>query len=409
MTDIVQRIQELQFTDRSSAEKLLTEFIRDTLPLDVVATELRPLAVSLNSFNGFMTLADGTRLFFKTHTESNTVIGEYYNAQSLAEAGYDVLKPRYSSTEVGRQLLVYDVVTDPTVFDLAWAVETGDADALDSLRAAQQRADVALAGIYRATLAWQEAAEAARASVHQLFHHRVVGGRLAGFYGPGQSIALPGATLPMSEVRSWRWTINGSRYDASLDDLIATAATLLEPAQPGPSVVGHGDAHNGNVFCRTADNTLFYFDPAFAGRHNPLLDVVKPLFHNAFAMWMYYPQVKGQATTITMTRTDGRVEIEHDYEIPAVRRMFLDSKIDHVVIPLVRDLAARSWLRPDWRSFLKAALSCCPLLTMNLADAAKFPPSISLLGLAMTVEMGADSAGRRSLIDQSLDRVEAAL
>jgi hypothetical protein len=46
---------------------------------------------------------------------------------------------------------------------------------------------------------------------------------------------------------------------------------------------------------------------------------------------------------------------------------------------------------------------------MNLADREKFPPEISLLGLAMAVEMGGDSAGVRSRIDEVLDDVEQAL
>jgi len=47
--------------------------------------ELRPLAVSLNSFNGFLTLANGGRLFFKTRGPGS-VIGEYYNSKLLADA-----------------------------------------------------------------------------------------------------------------------------------------------------------------------------------------------------------------------------------------------------------------------------------------------------------------------------------
>jgi hypothetical protein len=46
---------------------------------------------------------------------------------------------------------------------------------------------------------------------------------------------------------------------------------------------------------------------------------------------------------------------------------------------------------------------------MNLTDSEKFPPTISLLGLAMAVEMGAESQGKRSFIDQTLDDIEASL
>ena len=46
---------------------------------------------------------------------------------------------------------------------------------------------------------------------------------------------------------------------------------------------------------------------------------------------------------------------------------------------------------------------------MNLADRTRFSPSIAMLGLAMAIEMGAESAGKRSLIDQLLDEVDSAI
>ena len=98
-----------------------------------LSVELRPLAVSLNSFNGFMTLTDGTRLFYKTHTEPDSVIDEYYNTTTLADAGYPVIKPLYSSTEWGKQLLIYEVIEDSSVFDVAWAIEIGESDQLPQL------------------------------------------------------------------------------------------------------------------------------------------------------------------------------------------------------------------------------------------------------------------------------------
>jgi hypothetical protein len=43
---------------------------------------------------------------------------------------------------------------------------------------------------------------------------------------------------------------------------------------------------------------------------------------------------------------------------------------------------------------------------MNLSDRQKFPPEITLLGLAMSIEMGSTSLGEvRSLLDAELDRV----
>jgi hypothetical protein len=57
----------------------------------------------------------------------------------------------------------------------------------------------------------------------------------------------------------------------------------------------------------------------------------------------------------------------------------------------------------DWRAYLKAALMCCPLLTMNLRDRARFPAEIGLLGLCFAVEMGLMSdPAQSSLIDAAL-------
>lgn len=426
--DLLQRIQTLQFTDRSEAEALLRSFIAQTFDLDVAVVELRPHAVSLNSFNGFLSLRDGRRLFFKTHTEQDNVIDEYYNATLLQEAGYPIIKPLMSSTQAGQHLLIYKVITDPSVFDLAWRIEQEeDTDSLPALTAAQNAADDDLLRIYLETLELQSAEDAAKAPVHQLFWHRITGGRMERFYGSPlkrkgsvEQILLPGQGVIADDVQLittdqiflMQWEINGQRYDSTLYDIIHSAASrYLTPQIVGPSIVGHGDAHNGNVFFRekTQPPSLLYFDPAFAGQHHPLLDLTKPLFHNVFAMWMYFPHTKQEQTAIRLQQRDGVFYVEHDYVLPSLRDMFLRSKVEHTLIPIMIELERRRWLREDWRAYLKAALFCCPFLTLNLADSERFPPEISLLGLAMAVEMGAESKGERSLIDQVLDEVEAQL
>lgn len=418
---VLQRVQTLQFTDQAAAESLLLDFIRETFALDVASLNLRPLATSLNSFNGFLMTVGGRRLFFKSHTESDTIIGEYYNAAMLAEAGYPVIQPVMSSTEVDKQLLLYEVIDDPAVFDVAWTLENerrDDMTLLATLREAQNHADDDLLRLYRATLAPQSAEEALKAPVHQLFYHRLTGGRLTRFYGPlpGESgedvmIALPDGDHLMRDVRHAQWVINGQRYAESLDDIIRRAVDLLNPARADVSIVGHGDAHNGNVFLQTEAHPprLLYFDPAFAGRHHPLLDLTKPLFHNVFAMWMYFPAEKRAVTPISLSIKGKVWQVDYAYDLPEVRRMFLTSKVARTLKPILRDLRERGQLRDDWRAMLKAALFCCPFLTMNLADPAKFPPEISLLGLAMAVEMGSESQQERSLIDRTLDDVAADL
>jgi hypothetical protein len=418
--DILQHIQELQFNDKPQAESLLAGVIAEVFGLDVAKVELRPLAISLNSFNGYVTLQDGRELFFKSHTESDTIIAEYYNAEMLAEAGYPVIQPVFKSNETSKQILIYEIVKDPSVFDVAWGIETGQSDHLPLLADAQAESDEALYQLYADTLTVQSASEAAKSPIHQLFYHRLTGGRLERFYGPlpdanernDKPIQLgENASVPLSAVRQANWIINGQFYEQSLDEIITQAIDLLEPNQEQAAVIGHGDAHNGNVFFQRVDGQyqLIYFDPAFAGRHSPLLDITKPIFHNVFAMWMYFPQEKAQKTRIEFKREGNLWTVNHNYAIHPVRRMFLLSKVDRVLIPTLQLLKSKGLLRDDWRAYLKAALFCCPFLTMNLADSAKFPPSISLLGLTMALEMGAESQGEISLIDQTLDDVEAAL
>lgn len=418
--DILQHIQELQFNDKPRAESLLAGVIAEVFGLEVAKVELRPLAISLNSFNGYVTLQDGRELFFKSHTESDTIIAEYYNAEMLAHAGYPVIQPVFKSNETSKQILIYEIVREPSVFDVAWAIETGQSDQLPLLADAQAESDESLYQLYADTLEIQSATDAAKAPIHQLFYHRLTGGRLERFYGPlpdadqpnGKSIQLgENTSVSLSAVRQANWIINGQFYEQSLDEIITQAIDLLEPNQEQAAVIGHGDAHNGNVFFQRVDGQyqLIYFDPAFAGRHSPLLDITKPIFHNVFAMWMYFPQEKAQKTRIEFKREGNLWTVNHNYAIHPVRRMFLLSKVDRVLIPTLQLLKSKGLLRDDWRAYLKAALFCCPFLTMNLADSAKFPPRISLLGLTMALEMGAESQGEISLIDQTLDDVEAAL
>ncbi len=411
--NLLQRIQTLQFDRKEEAEALLISLLREVYSPQVETVELRPLAVSLNSFNGYITLSNGKRLFFKTHTEPDTVIGEYYNASKLADAGYPVIRPIFSSTEVGRQLLIYEIVESASVFDLAWSIECGNSNLFADLKSAQEEADKQLYDLYVHTLQSQSGEDAAKSPIHQLFYHRLTAGRLSRFYGEEAirdniKITLPDGSHAMKAIRSTRWVINGQVYDESLDHIIQRAIAILHPNCPGISVIGHGDAHNGNVFFRddVKPPTLQYFDPAFAGRHSPLLDLVKPLFHNVFAMWMYFPYVKAESLHIGMREQDLVLSVEHDYTLHPIREMFLQSKLQYVVTPLFKKLHAEQLLPNNWRQILKAALFCCPFLTMNLADSGKFPPEIALLGLAMSVEMGSESKSKRSKIDRVLDRVE---
>jgi hypothetical protein len=399
------RIQALQVENLEEAEELTLAFIRQTFPdLGAAEVELRPQAVSLNSFNGIVTVAAGKRFFFKSHVEPDSVISEYYNVRLLAEAGYPILRPLYSSTDYGRQMLIYEVVEWPSMFGAVREVETrGSAGPagpnLDLIRTVQRRTDANLFQIYQSTLKPQLAVDAAEARVHQLLYHRLSGERYRRFY-VGKPFSLPGLTLSWEELLGRRWLINGISYDGSLGAAIDEARSLLAPNLDGCSIVGHGDAHNGNLFL-TPDGVL-YFDPAFGGRHHPLLDLAKPLFHNVFALpWLYYPEEAATTIDIRLTDDGGTLCIEHDHALPPIRRLFWESKVQEVLSPLVPRLDMVTWLR-----YLKAAMMCCPLLTMNLQDRQRFNSSVALLGISYVVQCGMTSPAKRaSMIDRDLRSV----
>jgi hypothetical protein len=407
---LLQEIQRLQYTDREAAQELLKTLITDVFSVNVREVVLRPLAVSLNSFNGFVTLADGQRLFFKSHVEPGGVIDEYYNSALLEQADYPIIMPVMASTEPGQQILLYEVVEDQSVFDAAWQIERRECEPafLDVVTRAQHAADEQLFQIYASTLVWQEAPEHGAAPVHQLFHHRLTRGRFDEFYGDRTEIRLPGmGNVSVEELLHTRWEINGIRFEDTLADVVARATRILKPEQAGPAIVGHGDAHNGNVFLR--DDSMVYFDPAFAGRHDPLLDLAKPLYHNVHATWMYFPAILEHERGASLRRAGDVLVVTYEIGLPAVRQMFWESKTKHVLIPLLQRLRMNGWLREDWRTYLQCALACCPLLTMNLADSERFPPAIALLGMAHVLEMGGRTVNGPSRIECWLDEVETTL
>ncbi|HRF93752.1 MAG TPA: hypothetical protein PLZ51_01095, partial [Aggregatilineales bacterium] len=77
---------------------------------------------------------------------------------------------------------------------------------------------------------------------------RLTGGRYDRFYADDTPIILPHGTFRMGDVKRVKWVINGQAYSETINDLVADAIRLLNPAIPRPTIIGHGDAHNGNVF-----------------------------------------------------------------------------------------------------------------------------------------------------------------
>jgi len=418
--DSLATIQRLQFIEREKAERLLRRWFARHMHLMAESVTLMPKAVSLNSFNGFYRL-NGEEYFFKTHVEEQGVLEEYYHAELLHQVGYNIVKPLQTLHEEGRQMVVYPVVHWPVMFDLVRAVELGKAEAVSAemLVAAEKRECERLLSIYAATLAYSTAEENARAPIHQLFWHRLTGGRLKSFYerklvsfppftshkggidetwDPAWGAGNSGFQVPRSshsqdagilfeELLKYRWNINGSEYQRTLGELIERATVVLNPAREAMTVTGHGDAHFGNVFLEEQKDYL-YFDPAFAGNHASLLDIIKPLFHNVFAAWMYFPQEIARELQLSVTIRDTNIYVEHNYDLAPVRRAIFHTKLEYLLAPLLQMLVSREALPDDWMEIVPLALMCCPLLTVNLLDRERMPAAISWLGLTQVIEMG---------------------
>ncbi len=385
-------IQRLQFTELRKAETLLLRWFAHHMNLPVDSVTLTPKPVSLNSFNGFYRLGE-EEYFFKTHVEEQGVLEEYYNAELLYNAGYNVVRPLRTIHEKGQQMVVYPVIRWPVMFDLMREIETGNTEhtTVEILAAVEKRECERLLRIYQTVLASSSADEHAQAPIHQLFWHRLTGGRLNNFY-EGKSVLLPRTTdtwISFEQIKSYRWRINGVMQRYTLGELLERAKRVLDPAQAAMTVIGHGDAHFGNVFLEDGQEYL-YFDPAFAGRHSPLLDIVKPLFHNVFATWMYFPHaVEPECTLeVQIQEQEQIIDIRNPFHLPPVREAILQTKKEHLLRPLISWLRSIDALPSNWLAILQSALLCCPLLTVNLFDHQRMPATISWLGLTYAVHMG---------------------
>lgn len=424
-------VQKLQFSDKEAAEEAMLVFLREHEDATIGKVELNPKPESLNSINGFITYTGGKRFFFKTHVEESEKLSEYYNAEALAGAGYPVVSAKRIDSKVGSQIALYEILSFPTLFDLTKIEEdrilkdgaaaiVGAEHSACTLIDEQILLDKRVFDIYRETLQPITAAQHSSAPVHQLFSHRLaMDGRFGLFYS-NKNLAIGMASipeLPFQQLSRMRWKVNGVAYGGTLQEIVERSRRVVAP-NAGASVVGHGDAHNGNVFFdeNGKNGRLFFFDPAFAGRHNPLLDLVKPLFHNIFARWMYYPQEVVSEIDLSFELRDDEITIQHSFAPSEIRIQFLKSKLENLLFPLLELLRSQDLLAANWQEYMRSALFCCPFLTVNLFSpynpegtlSERYKLPIKLLGLATAVQFGSsehEGADRLSELIDSIFRV----
>ncbi len=418
-------IQKLQFSEKQRAELELLRFLQENEDTEITKVELTPRPESLNSINGFITYSNNERVFFKTHVEENEQVSEYYNAKSLAEAGYPVVSAKQIQHRPGKQIALYEILTYPTLFDKLKesediilknsqgnesgagsnsnshpSSENNKSNKTETYLDGQIELEKQVFSIYEKSLELTAQSKQSSAPINQLFAHRLrADGRLGLFY-KSKAITLKERSINFEQLADCTWTINGVSYEDTLAKIIERSVQLLTPEnapeEMTATVVGHGDAHNGNIFLVGQNHELKMFDPAFAGRHNALLDLTKPLFHNIFARWMYFPEQVAGEITLNAEIENKRITIEHDFCPSSLRLQHLSAKKAHLLQPTIGLLKSKNLLPANWKEYLHCSLFCCPFLTVNLfADyvpngtlAERYPQSIKWLGLALAIALG---------------------
>jgi Ser/Thr protein kinase RdoA (MazF antagonist) len=405
-------------TDLAAAT--IKTLIEQNFGIVVSAIEINRDQFSLNSVNGFVTVADQGEFFFKFHHEEDEeeTVEELYRGEMLLQAGYPVDVPIYAEKSIGRQILLYRRRNDVRFFDLCKELDQKDRPAIDEAIEAQCRLDQLSEEIYRATLHPTNIDAVAGEAINQLFFHRLtdqaslaangaaigLGGRARRFFWD-RRFEFPGVTLDAEVLRDATWEINGVRSSATIGALLERSADLLNPAHLAGfgGVTAHGDAHNANVWWvkNDARHELVFFDPAFAGVDVPaLIAEIKATFHNILAhpYWLYHPEIAQNTFRAQAHYADGIISVEHDWALSSLREHFLTVKLEMLWLPLLRLLRERKLLTEDWFETLRCALFCCPTLVMDLCahGTGGHNPTSSLIGLATAVRVGAEPVGATS-------------
>jgi hypothetical protein len=364
--------------------------------------------VALNSVNGTLTTPDGHAYFFKFHAEEGEEASlqdsEYYRAALIRELGWPVIEPRFVSTAPGRQCVIYDKIDVPTAYDITAQLDadylaTGEynqplyAQVLAAEQAyLQHTTAISLASIQPSD------PQAAAASLHQLFSHRLHSvnqavPRLQLFY-QGKIVLLPnGESLPFDQLQTRRWNINGRAYTHTLAEIIALSQRVLQAGAMAthPSAVTHGDDHNGNKFL--LDGRFVAFDPAFAGRHPLLLGLIKATIHNTVLhpFWYYEPERLQDRLQLKLQQVGDTLHITHNAAsllASPLRQELAALYQAHVWQPVQAALTARNLVPPEADAFMRCAAFCCPFLALNMLDAQRSPhPASVLFNLAQCIEI----------------------
>ncbi|KAG5292562.1 hypothetical protein I7I48_04688 [Histoplasma ohiense] len=242
--------------------------------------------------------------------------------------------------------------------------------------------------------------------IHRFYYDRLhLDGRALEFYG----ITVPEffqtemRRLSFKEFMSLPLIINGRELD-SLYHYCRQAEAILNPRGlhliNSSVAVGLGDGHGGNVMATRGGPAIRLVDYEVAGWHNPVLDLAKPLYNDAFFA-ILYSDLMDPCNAMTACGGDERqyvryrvteeaIAVDFNLQLSLLDRTLAYIKLEYMVRPLWERLADEF---PNDLEFaediLSAALFSCALLTRNFSS----QPDTFFLNAAVGVLLFSDMKG----------------
>jgi hypothetical protein len=312
-------------------------------------------STALNSLSGKITDINNKEYFFKFHTEENenlTQSNDMYNSSILHSNGWNVLKPKFCSTKVGEQCVIYEWNDSPTLYQLLLEQEkhygqfgkyTDDkSNLISSISNSLQNINSCLFNTLELNT------DSSNSPIHQLFGVRLkncnkVTSRATKFYGE----------FLKSNQANIAFKIKGEKfypikYYFELMQKYLDAKNFKNVS----SVIAHGDEHFANQML--LNDQVVLFDPAFASRMPLILSQIKAVTHNVLCHPYWYYE---------------SAQVEDLFDLPKsiIREEILDLYKQKIWNNIISQLKSEKVSEEYLFNTIFSAVLASPLLAKNLS------------------------------------------
>lgn len=226
--------------------------------------------------------------------------------------------------------------------------------------------------------------ESTKQEIHRFYYNRLhLDSRAIEFYGttsPAFFETEQNRRLTFDGFISRILIINGQHYN-TLHQYFRQAEIILNPQgrhlRNSSTAIGFGDGHGGNVMVTFGEPAMLRFiDYEVAGWLNPVLDLAKPLYNDAFFSILYSDLLYHRngmpargSNKLGYRVTDEAIIIDFDIQLSLLDRTLGYIKLEHMLRPLWERLATKfpSDLETS-EEILGAALFSCAVLTRNFSS-----------------------------------------